>query len=136
MVVVTQGLPIGDVTSVLIFFFVSPPASIFTGCFCELKDVSGKAYPALDRILQRADRCHHRNDGEHTDGMPVIVRAAQFICAQRAQRHLQYFTEKHGENPKFAETNSNSKFKLLLQYGRWRRKSSLALGFPKKLSSG
>src|SRR6478672_7385945 len=68
--VITLRLLIGDVAAVLVFFLHIGTAGVDVHrIFRELKDIrSKKTGPALDGILQRANRCHDQNDREHANG--------------------------------------------------------------------
>src|SRR5213596_227959 len=61
--VIMQRLPVANVSPVLILLLYFATGVDVDRIFPELKNIrSEKADPVFDRTLQRANRCHHRND--------------------------------------------------------------------------
>src|SRR3954451_10564782 len=96
-----QRLAIGDVAAVLIFFLDLATHVHVCRVLGELKNVGPKkTNTAFNGRLKGADGGHDRDHRENTDGdADHCERSAQFIRAQRGERHLHYFAKEHFISP-------------------------------------
>src|SRR5438046_8069080 len=92
-----ERLLIIDVAAVLIFFLNVAACAHVRRILRELKNVrTEKTEAVLNRILERADRRHDRDDREDTDGDSKHRQArTQFVQAQGRQRQRYRFAKWH-----------------------------------------